>query len=91
MTAAAAAGWAGTGVVVVGYVLSVRRETPLLLHRANAIGAFGTGWSAVEARAWPNLFITAMFGAVGWWGWVAASRLDRRRDSRVPGRSARSL
>lgn len=68
MTAAEAAGWVGTALVLGGYWLSIRRAAARWLHLGNAVGCLGTGWSAVAVGAWPNLALTATFGALGWWG-----------------------
>lgn len=73
MTAAQAAGWAGTVLVLVAYGLATWQHRPKWFHAANVVGAFGIGWSAASVGAWPNLAMTVAFGLIGVWG---LTRLD---------------
>jgi hypothetical protein len=68
MTWQEAFGWVGSFVALGGYGLSVRRKNPHIFHVANVIGSIGVGISAYAVRAWPNLFLTVCFGAIGVWG-----------------------
>lgn len=71
MTAAMAAGWVGSAVVLGSYALSVHRHCARWLHLGNATGSVGIAWSAASVGAWPSLVLTVCFGAVGWLGlWV---------------------
>lgn len=68
MTLAEALGWLGAGLVLAGYAYATHTGKLKALHLANGVGAFGTGVSAFVAGAYPNLFLTAVFGVLGWVG-----------------------
>lgn len=59
------AGWIGFVVVIAGYAASIVRSDPAVFHAANAAGSLGIAASAFASRAWPNLALTAVFGAIG--------------------------
>lgn len=62
-------GWLGSFVVLSGYAYATHTGRMKVLHLSNGIGAIGTGVSAFVAGAYPNLFLTVVFGVLGWWGW----------------------
>jgi hypothetical protein len=63
-------GWLGTFIALGGYFASVRLERPRVFHIANVIGVWGVAISAIHVGAWPSLFITSSFGAIGAWGLI---------------------
>jgi len=67
-------GWLGTFIALGGYGFSVRRKDPRIFHVANVFGSIGVGISAFAVAAWPNLFLTLCFGAIGAWGLIRGDR-----------------
>ena len=72
-------GWVGAAIALISYGMAIRSKRPIVFHAGNVVGSIMLIGYDYSIQAWPALFLSLSFGAVGAAGILRSSRDEQAK------------